>query len=333
MFSFHHTEYLIALAVLLPVAFLFFNTLYWKNKVRKAMGDEALINALTKNYSSSLYRFKFFLMVVAVASLVVAGANLRKPSQSEDEKRAGIDIMVALDVSRSMLSDDVKPSRLIKAKQLVSVLMDRLDNNRIGLVLFAGQAYLQMPLTTDVSAAKLFISNASPDAIPVQGTVISDALKVCDNSLDTKEKKYKAVLLITDGEDHDTRIEQTTQQLFDHGVVVYTIGIGTPEGATITDPVTNEPKRDVNGQTVITKLNETELKLIADKTGGSYHRLDNSVNVVSDVVNTIDSMKKKLISGEGNERQYASFFPFFIAFALLLLVAEIFIPETKRIKN
>jgi len=297
------------------------------------MGDEALVNALTKNYSSALYRFKFFLIIVAVASLIVAGANLRKPSENDDEKRAGIDIMVALDVSRSMLSDDVKPSRLIKAKQLVSVLMDKLDNNRIGLVLFAGQAYLQMPLTTDVSAAKLFISNASPDAIPVQGTVISDALKVCDNSLDTKEKKYKAVLLITDGEDHDTKIDQTIQQLFDHGVIVYTIGIGTPEGSTITDPVTNEPKRDINGQTVITKLNETELKLIADKTGGTYHRLDNGVNVVSDVVNTIDSMKKKLILGEGNERQYASFFPFFIAFGLLLLVSEVFIPETKRIKN
>jgi len=333
MLSFQHTEYLIAILIVVPLVLLFLNTLYWKKKVRKALGDEALVNALTKTYSSVLYRLKFVLIICAVIALVIAGANLRKPAPGDDEKRAGIDIMVAMDVSKSMLSDDIKPSRLIKAKQLVSVLMDQLDNNRIGLVLFAGQAYLQMPLTTDIAAAKIFISNASPEAIPIQGTVVSDALKMCDNSFNTKEKKYKAVLLITDGEDHDTKIEPTIQQLFDHGVVVYAIGVGTPEGATITDPVTNEPKRDVNGQTVITKLNEAELKLIAEKTGGSYHRLDNSVNVVNDVVSTIDSMKKKLIQGEGNERQYASFFPFFIGFAILLLVAEVFIPETKRVKQ
>lgn len=333
MLSFQHIEFLLGFVLIVPLVLLFLNVLYWKKKVRKALGDEELIVGLTKQYSKSLFRLKFIFLVAAVALLVVAGANLRKPAAGDKEKRAGIDVMIALDVSKSMLSEDVKPSRLVKAKQLVSLVIDRLQDNRIGFVVFAGQAYLQMPLTSDAAAAKIFVSNASPDAVPMQGTVVSDALKLCDNSLDTKEKKYKAVILITDGEDHDTKIEPVLQQLYDHGVIVHTVGVGTAEGSTIIDPVTGQAKRDNNGQTVISRLNEKELELISSKTGGTYHRLDNTVDAVNDITGVLDNMDKKLINGEGNERQYASFFPFFIAFALLVLISEIFIPETKKEKN
>lgn len=333
MLSFQHIEFLLGLILVVPLVLLFLNVLYWKKKVKKALGDEELIEGLTKQYSKSLFRLKFIFLAAAVTLLVFAGANLRKPATGDKEKRAGIDVMIALDVSKSMLSEDVKPSRLVKAKQLVSLIIDRLQDNRIGFVVFAGQAYLQMPLTSDAAAAKIFVSNASPDAVPMQGTVVSDALKLCDNSLDTKEKKYKAVILITDGEDHDTKTEQTLQQLYDHGVIVHTVGVGTAEGSTIIDPVTGQAKRDNNGQTVISKLNEKELELIASKTGGAYHRLDNTVDAVNDITGVLDNMDKKLINGEGNERQYASFFPFFIAFALLVLLSELFIPETKKEKN
>ncbi|MEX6686107.1 VWA domain-containing protein [Danxiaibacter flavus] len=333
MFSFQHIEFLLGLILIVPLVLLFLNVLYWKKKVKKALGDEELIEGLTKQYSKSLFRLKFIFLAAAVVLLVFAGANLRKPATGDKEKRAGIDVMIALDVSKSMLSEDVKPSRLVKAKQLVSLMIDRLQDNRIGFVVFAGQAYLQMPLTSDAAAAKIFVSNASPDAVPMQGTVVSDALKLCDNSLDTKEKKYKAVILITDGEDHDTKTEQILQQLYDHGVIVHTVGVGTAEGSTIIDPVTGQAKRDNNGQTVISKLNEKELELIASKTGGTYHRLDNTVDAVNDITGVLDNMDKKLINGEGNERQYASFFPFFIAFALLVLLSELFIPETKKEKN
>lgn len=333
MFSFQHIEFLLGLILVVPLVLLFLNVLYWKKKVKKALGDEELIEGLTKQYSKSLFRLKFIFLAAAVVLLVFAGANLRKPATGDKEKRAGIDVMIALDVSKSMLSEDVKPSRLVKAKQLVSLIIDRLQDNRIGFVVFAGQAYLQMPLTSDAAAAKIFVSNASPEAVPMQGTVVSDALKLCDNSLDTKEKKYKAVILITDGEDHDTKTEQILQQLYDHGVIVHTVGVGTAEGSTIIDPVTGQTKRDNNGQTVISKLNEKELELIASKTGGTYHRLDNTVDAVNDITGVLDNMDKKLINGEGNERQYASFFPFFIAFALLVLLSELFIPETKREKN
>lgn len=332
MLTFQHPEYLVALIVLVPLTLLFASVLRWKRKVRKTLGDERLINSLTKNYSSRLYKLKFFILITALALGILASANLRKPSAGkEDNKRAGVDVMIALDVSKSMLSEDVKPSRLDKAKQFVNLLIDNLADNRIGLVVFAGRAYLQMPITSDAEAAKIYLSNASPDAVPVQGTVIGDALRLCDRSLDTKEKKHKAVILITDGEDHDPQSEQAVKELFDDGVVVNTVGIGTAEGAPIKEPGTDVYKIDENGQTVISKLNEPELKEIAQKTDGKYFHLDNSLSTASEVTVTINSMEKKAIESGTGAKQYSSFFPFFIAFAVILLVIEIFVPETKKV--
>src|SRR5215831_14292721 len=187
MFSLEHKEFLLGLAVLIPLALLFVFVVRWKQNVKKALGDEQLINRLTKNYSSRLYTIKFIAILIAITATIIAAANLRKPRSGEKEPTAGIDIMIALDVSKSMLSDDIKPSRLERAKQLVSVLIDKLENNRAGLILFAGHAYLQMPLTPDLEEVKMYLSNASPDAVPVQGTNISEALELSNNSLNTKE--------------------------------------------------------------------------------------------------------------------------------------------------
>src|SRR3954454_20583655 len=181
MLSFEHKEFLLGLFALLPLIVLFIAVLRWKQKVKKALGDEELINQLTKNYSARLYKIKFVAVIIALIASIIATANLRKPVAGDKEPTAGIDIMIALDVSKSMLSSDIKPSRLERAKQLISVLIDKLENNRLGLVVFAGQAYLQMPLTPDLAEAKMFLSNASTDAVPVQGTNISEALQLCDN--------------------------------------------------------------------------------------------------------------------------------------------------------
>src|SRR3954451_20503834 len=330
MLTFENYTFLLGLLVLIPLALLFAGVLRWKRKTRKALGDEQLIDALTANYSPRLYNIKFILVAITLALGILAMANLRKPKAGEgNEKRAGIDVMIALDVSKSMLSEDVKPSRLDKAKQCVSMLIDQIDNNRIGLVLFAGQAFLQMPLTSDIAASKLYLSNANTDAVAIQGTVISSALQLCENSLDTKEKKYKAVVLISDGEDHDPKTRETLQQLYDNGVVVYTIGVGTPSGAPIIE-AGNVYKTDINGQTVISKLNEEELKTIAEKTGGAYYHLDNSLATANAVATQLNSMDKKLLEGKGGAHQYTSFFPFFIAAMILILIAEVFIPETKK---
>ena len=330
MLTFENHIFLLGLLALVPLALLFAGVLRWKRNTRKALGDEQLIDALTANYSPRLYNLKFIMVAVTLALGVLAMANLREPEAgSSNEKRAGIDIMIALDVSKSMLSEDVKPSRLEIAKQCVNMLIDGVDNNRIGLVLFAGQAFLQMPLTSDITASKLYLSNATTDAVAVQGTDISSALQLCQNSLDTKEKKYKAVVLISDGEDHDPKTTATLQDLYDNGVVVYTIGVGTAAGSPIIEGG-NVYKTDINGQTVISKLNEDELKTIAEKTGGAYYHLDNSLATANAIAAQLNSMDKKQLEGNGSARQYTSFFPYFIALMIVILIAEIFTPETKK---
>lgn len=330
MFSFEHTELLAGLLVLIPLVALFFSVLHWKKKANKILGDETLISQLTKNYSALRFNLKFILILAAISLLIISAANLRKPVAGEKENKAGIDVMIALDVSKSMWAEDTKPSRLDAAKQFVNSMIDRLGDNRIGLVLFAGRAFLQMPLTTDFSVAKLYVSNASPDVVPVQGTVVGDALQLCANSLNTKEKKYKAVVLISDGEDHDPHSTEILQQLADNGVIVNTVGVGSAEGAPIKEPGAADYKTDAEGKTVISKLNETELMQIAQKTGGNYMHLDDAETTATQMSNILNDMEKKAIETPGNTRQYASFYPFFVLIALLMLIAEIFIPETKR---
>jgi len=327
--QFEHIEFLLGLLVLVPLTLLFFFVLRWKQKTRKALGDERLISQLTKNYSPKLYRLKVVLILGAIALSIVAIANFRKPKNSVGTKSSGIDVLFALDVSKSMLSQDEKPSRLEKAKQLISQMTEKLEGNKVGLVVFAGQAYLQMPLTSDVGAAKMFVSNASTDLVTMQGTVFSDAINLCDASLDTKEKKSKAVILITDGEDHDEKAVEATKKLAEHGAVLYTVGVGSPEGSPIIEQGTNEYKRDNNGQTVITKLNDKLLKELATGFNGSYHQLTNTSSVADALINELNTIEKKPISSAGGMIEYQSFYPYFLGLAIILLLVEIFIPERK----
>jgi Ca-activated chloride channel family protein len=331
MLSFQYIEFFYGLLLLLPLSLFFLLVLRWKRKSRAAMGDAELVKQLTKQYSPKLFALKCIIVLLALALAIAASTNPRVPSKSGKEVKAGIDVMVALDVSKSMWAQDAKPTRLDKAKLFVSQLITQLGDNRVGLVIFAGRAYLQMPLTSDVGAAAIFLSNASPDAVPVQGTEIGEALQLCNNSLDTKEKKYKAVILISDGEDHDPKSEAVLQQLYDEGVVVHTIGVGSNDGSPILEPGSNGYKRDAEGQTVISKLNELELRTIAQKTGGQYHHLDDVGTVANEVVQLLNGMEKKAIDAGQGERQYTSYYIFLLLPALLLLALEIFIPERKII--
>ncbi|HRH59942.1 MAG TPA: VWA domain-containing protein [Chitinophagaceae bacterium] len=325
--SFEHPEFWSGLLILIPLVVLFVFVLHRKAKTKKKLGDAHLISSLTKNFSPRLYNLKFILVLLALAASIIAAVNIRKPSKDAGENTAGIDVMFALDVSKSMLSTDIKPNRLERAKQLISMLSDKMGNNRTGLVIFAGQAYLQMPLTTDVLETKLFISNASPEAIPVQGTIISNALQLCYKSLDTKERSHKAVVLITDGEDHDEHAEAVAKDLYENGTVVFTVGIGTAEGSPIIEPGTAAYKTDETGKTIISKLNEDELQKIATITGGNYFHLDNVQKTAAEISTALNSMEKKLITGYNGEVNFFSFSPFIIAMAVLFLVIEVFIPE------
>lgn len=321
-------QYLFALIALLPLTALFIGILYWKRWIRFKLGDQRLVSQLMLNYSSLRFKTKIILVLAAIGLGIIAAANLRKPYHSNSEGVAGVDVMIMLDVSKSMLSQDAKPSRLDKAKQFLNQLVPQLDNNRVGLVLFAGQAYLQMPLTPDIASARMFINNASTDAVPTQGTVFSDALQLANTSLDVKEKKFKTAILITDGEDNDERALETAQQLHDDGVVVHTVGIGSAEGANIIEPGSTEPKRDLDGNVVVTRLNEKLLQQIASVTAGTYHRLEDVNAVVASIAQQVQSMDKKGIAATG-KTEYLNFFPWFILLVVLILFIEPFIPETR----
>ena len=329
MLSVEHSDFFWAVLVIVPLVVLFVLVLRWKTQTRKSMGDEVLVSRLIAGYAPRLFRLKFVLLLLAIVAGIVAATNLRVPSDGEQTVTKGIDVMIAIDVSKSMLSNDIKPNRLERAKQLCGQIIAASANNRVGMVLFAGEAYLQLPVTPDIAEARLYLSNVSVDAVPVQGTILSQALQLCNRALDTKEKAHKAVVLISDGEDHDPGAEKAARQLFDQGVAVFTVGIGTPEGAPIVEPGTTSYKTDATGKTVISKLNEEELKTIAAATGGQYFRLSNAPATAKAVTDALGGLEKKLVEA-GGEREYLSFVPLFAALALLLMVVEVFVPEVKR---
>jgi len=207
--------------------------------------------------------------------------------------------------------------------------MDKMPDNRIGLVVFAGKAYLQMPLTFDHGAAALFVSSASPDGVPQQGTVISDALKMSANAFNSAEHRFKSVILITDGEDHDENAIQTAKELATQGVMVNTVGVGSTGGSVITDPATGENKKDETGNTVISKLNEDELKQIAEKTNGVYIRLQGSDETVNVLTKQLSQIERKAFD-DVSLMDYKTGYIWFAAAMLLLLLVENFIPERKK---
>jgi Ca-activated chloride channel family protein len=329
--GFEHIKYLFWLAVLPLLVALFLYALNRKQRAVARIGDRNLVKLLTANYNSFAYLIKFILPVFSIVCLIFALSNLRSSTGSEKITRNGIDIMIALDVSKSMLAQDLKPSRIDRAKQLLNRLVDKLDNDRIGIVVFAGKSYLQMPLTGDHVAAKMYLSAASTESVPTQGTAISDALKLCYSSFNTKEKKYKSILLISDGEDHEEGALKTAGQLAQEGVVIFTIGMGSPQGSAIIDDATNQLKTDLQGNTVITKLNEEALMKIAEEGNGKYQLFQNTDAVVNNLVRELSSLDERKVTDDSLVK-YESYSPYFLLAALFLLLGELFISENKQKK-
>jgi tetratricopeptide (TPR) repeat protein len=332
LLQFQHIEYLIGLVAVPLMGLLYFFVIRWKRRTTKKIGDPALVAQLIQQYSPSKFLFKFILFLSAFTIGVIALANPRLPLGSTAVNRSGIDVMIALDVSKSMLAQDITPDRLERAKQILSRIIDKLRNDRIGIVVFAGRAYLQMPLTTDHAAAKMYLSSATPDVVPTQGTVIGDALKMCHAAFNTKEKKYKSIILISDGEDHDENAVTLSKALANEGVTINTIGIGSPEGTTMLDRETNDVKRDAAGNPVVTKLNETTLRDIAANGNGIYQRFTNTDEVVDQLQKQLKSMGQKPIT-ENSLLNYRNLFPWLLTIVLLLLLAEFLISEIKPAKK
>ncbi len=332
MLRFQYIEYLYLL-ILVPVLLgLFFYALHKKKVTRKKLGDPGLIQQLTAGYSSRSYRVKFILVLFSVALLVLALANLRKPAGEQKISRNGIDVMIALDVSKSMLAKDIQPNRLERAKQLLSRIVDRLGNNRVGIVIFAGKAYLQMPLTGDHAAARMYLSAASTESVPTQGTVIGDALKMCYASFNPKEKKYKAVILISDGEDHDENAVEVAKEMAKSGVIIHTVGIGSPQGSPLVADATGAYVKDSEGNTVISKLNEAALRSISQETAGLYQVFQNTDNASSNIMTQLNSMEQRTVVDDSLVN-YESYFTWILLAVLVLLLIEFLLSEKKKMSN
>ncbi len=329
MLEFQHIEYLIVLAALPILLVLFFLLLRWKKTTSDKIGDPHLVKQLSGNFSPKKFNLKFIFIVVAFICCGLALAGLVEPDGKNNVKRTGSDVVIALDVSNSMLADDIKPTRLDRAKQIIGKLIDRLQNNRIGLVIFAGKAYVQMPLTSDHSAAKMYLSAVTPDDIPTQGTVISQALRTSYAAFNAKEKTFKSILLISDGEDHDEEALKTAKELAEAGVIINTIGIGSPQGARLMDRATNQYKTDENGQVVISKLNEQILQQIATERHGLYQLFTSTDEVVNNLDNKLAGLGQTSVADK-TSGTYIQYFWYFVAAAILFLLIESITTERRK---
>jgi len=332
MLHFQYIEYFIALAAVPLMIFLYLRLINWKRKTEKKIGDPALVKELIAQYSSKRFLTKFILFICAFTLCAFAVAGLVVPDGTQKINRRGTDLMIALDVSKSMLAQDIQPNRLERAKQVVSKIIDNSPDNKIGLVVFAGRAYLQMPLTVDHEAAKMYLSSASPDDVPTQGTVISDALKMCYAAFNPKEKTFKSVLLISDGEDHDNEAIKVTKELAKDGIMVNTIGIGSPQGAPIMDPASGQYKKDEKGETVISKLNEQELSDIAKNGNGIYQLYTNTDAVAANVKRQLSKIGNEATISDSSYASFKQYFQYFLGAAFVLLLIEFFFSEKKKLK-
>jgi tetratricopeptide (TPR) repeat protein len=330
MLHFQYTEYLLSLAAIPVILLLYFLLLRWKRKAAEKIGDPSLVRRLTKGFSSKKFNGKLILFLTGFALCGLGVAGLVIPDGTQKVNLKGMDVMIALDVSKSMLAQDIKPSRLERAKQVITKIIDNLPDDKIGIVVFAGRAYLQMPMTVDHAAAKMYLSSASPDDVPTQGTVISQALKMSYAAFNLKEKTYKSIILISDGEDHDDKAIKIAKQLGQEGIMINTVGIGSPQGSPIFDPETSADKIDNKGNVVITKLNEEELSNIAKNGNGLYQLYTSTNEVANNIKNKLSGIGQSTIS-DNSFNTFKQFFQYFLGAAFFFLLIEFFISEKRKL--
>ncbi|PQJ10673.1 hypothetical protein CJD36_011925 [Flavipsychrobacter stenotrophus] len=332
MFRFQELDYLFALAIVPVLIVLFIAVIYWRRKKIKQLGDERLVESQILGFIPGRATLKFILLTIGLVFTIVGLANLQAGDKIEKVQRKGVDVVIALDVSKSMLATDIQPNRLTRAQQLIMTLTDKMQNDRVALIVFAGRSYLQVPLTVDYAALKMMVQNVSTDMVPTQGTVIGDAVDMAVQSFSQTELKYKSLIVISDGEDHDEAALKKVQDAAEKGVVVHTVGIGSPQGTTLYDPETKSVKLDEQGAPVISKLNEEELRSLAAAGHGTYSLLQNTNDVANKLVSNLDGMEQKSL-GSVVYTDYTSYFQYFILVGFLAFLAEWLIPGAKRKRN
>lgn len=326
MFRFAEPEYLLLLLIIPVLLGIFIVSRIKRRRSILRFGDPKLLSPLMPNVSVIRPTVKFIMQVVAVVLLSVVIARPQFGTRQEEVKRQGIEVMIALDISNSMLAEDVQPNRLAKAKQVLSRLIGEMNNDKVGLVVFAGDAFTQLPITADYVSAKMFLNSISPKLIARQGTAIGSALDLALQSFNPKSTASKAIILITDGENHEDNAVEAARLAHDKDVVVHVLGVGRPDGAPIPVDGTMSFLKDKDGNVVVSKLNEEMCQEIASNGKGLYVRVDNTNTAFRSVSNELDKMAKSEISTTAYAN-YNEQFQSFAILALLLLLIDFFVFE------
>lgn len=328
------TPFYLNFLIFVPLLIAFFIiTAIAKKKKMNIFADKALIERLSLSKSASKERLKKVLLILSVFFLILAIARPQIGTRLTMTKRYGVDVLIAIDTSSSMMAQDIKPNRLEKAKMEISSFIDKLKGDRIGILVFAGDSFVQCPLTVDYSAVKMFLDIIELDMMPMPGTAIGGAIRLGVKSFIKKERKHKVMLIFTDGEDHETRPIEAAQDAKKEGVIIYTIGIGTKKGEPI--PIIDKTgniigyKKDNKGEVVMTKLDEETLQKIALLTDGKYYHATSSEFELDKIYDDISKMDKKELSNR-LFTQYEDRFQYFLAVAFILLCVEFIIGERKK---
>ncbi|SYZ73983.1 BatB protein (fragment) [Candidatus Zixiibacteriota bacterium] len=327
---------LILLGLIAVLGIFYIWSISRKKKLLSRFGDLFLIMKNAPYISFARQGGKAALLLAGVLFMVITLSQIQCGTHMEMMKREGIDLVIAVDVSNSMLAQDIKPSRIEKARQEVRGIIDRLKGDRIGLVVFAGDAFIECPLTLDYSAAKIFLDIIDVGLVPRQGTAIGDAIRKATEAFSKMEKKHKVLILLTDGEDQNTDPLGAAEEARKEGVKIYTIGIGSVTGEPI--PITNRNgdvigyKKDRNGEVVVTKLDEMTLQKIALATGGKYYHATPGEMELDKVYDDISKMEKKELEGKLMV-QYEDRFQYPLLFGIFVIVLEFFISERRKIKG
>ncbi len=332
MIKFEFIEYLNLLYIIPIIILIIYWLSIWKKNQIKLFGDHKLVNKLMLSYSKFNVRVKNSILIFSLALIIIALSNPQIGNKLEEVKRKGVDLMIAIDLSNSMLVEDIKPNRLERSKLAISKLIDNLQGDRIGIVVFAGEAYVQLPITTDYSAAKMFLSSVNTDLIISQGTKIGTAIEKCIKSFDIKNQQNKAIIIITDGESHDEEAIAKAKEAVENDIFVHTLGMGLEKGGPIPNYNTSgkiiDYRKDNNEKIIVSKLNQSLLEDIAIAGNGIYIRANNTQSGLQLLFEEINKMEKKEI-GTYVFTEYKDRFQIFLVLALLLIFLEILISNSK----
>ncbi|GAA3644268.1 VWA domain-containing protein [Flavivirga jejuensis] len=316
----------------IPVIILFFLVLqFWKYKAQNKFADKKSLKRLSPNTSLFKSILKVVVLSLAFACLAIALVNPKIGTKLETVKREGVDIVFAVDVSKSMLAEDIAPNRLDKSKQLVTQIINNLASDRVGIIAYAGKAFPQLPITTDYASAKMFLQSMNTDMLSSQGTAINEAIKLAKTYFDDEEQTNRVLVIISDGEDHSEEAIAIAEEANEEGIRIFTIGVGDIKGGPIPEKrngIVLNYKKDNQGETVITRLNEETLKAIAEEANGAYINGKNTDNVVENIREILNSMDKT----EFEAKQFADFkdqFQWFLGFGIFFLLLDVFLLERK----